>query len=957
MADTLGELLVSLGYDTTKLQSGNVIMTTELQKIQTTANTAGKSIGDSLAGGFKVGLDSLKNFTSQGNLVNNMVSGIKDNIVGLTVAAAAGFGLKSMIDGAVTAGYELTKMATRLSITTNEASLLHKMLTLSNVPAEMFTRSMLRLDSHLESTSKTGKELNAFLNAFGVNLNASDGGLVNMTEQLERLAEGYEKAVRSGQEEDYLMKTLGPRGIMMAEIFKDYADKKEIASRVKSVGMDPAQMREEYLSMKALDMQMSQLGRTLAVALMPIAKEVFPIVMQGLQYLATSFRDNKEAIESFTKSLADTGKSIYNSVAPAFKGLLDIIKDNGPMCTEIIKDLVYAMLFMKVVGVLTAVYEGVIILVGGINLLREAFAFFTVGCTAAELAVGGFTKALFAIPTLIAVTISVAFVGVVAAIDWLTRHLGLSAKQYHVDVSTDMQADAGMSYAGNQEVRDGSYGRDAADLKRDDESKIPQSSNAKTVKGEHIDIPEAGDGGKAAHNAEKHAEQLANKFAGLMATIRDGIAKETESTFQYQHDKINEEIDKIKGELDLLDIDGVDTSSARALLPQLKQVKDDKVDKDRIRTLDQYKEEALKVSKDLETNEYAKVETERLIELNALKQSTDDKLEKVRGDSELELAIKRTDELDKQKIEKTFRDAKSALDIQAYKNGLTLIKVNGELGGKSTPQIDKESLDYMETSKALIQSQIDLYSKDADKIALVIQLKQELVAITNAEAQANRESPNTAISWGQAIKDMANTTLDYSSVMKSAFDGVYSSITDNLTKMVTGAQSFSTSLKNVFSGLVQSITSMFIKMWANKAIMGPLEKYFGSMFSSGGGDLTNSVFTSESTDGILSTFADGGNYQGGVALVGETGPELINFANPGQVYTAAQTSAMLAGGGQGSAMPTPVVTVVNNTGVEAKVTSSSRFDQDLKAYIIDVTMDRAVRDPEYSAAFGGRGSR
>lgn len=43
----------------------------------------------------------------------------------------------------------------------------------------------------------------------------------------------------------------------------------------------------------------------------------------------------------------------------------------------------------------------------------------------------------------------------------------------------------------------------------------------------------------------------------------------------------------------------------------------------------------------------------------------------------------------------------------------------------------------------------------------------------------------------------------------------------------------------------------------------------------------------------LPKFADGGYYSGGLALVGEEGPELINFSNPGQVYNASQTASML----------------------------------------------------------------
>jgi hypothetical protein len=45
-------------------------------------------------------------------------------------------------------------------------------------------------------------------------------------------------------------------------------------------------------------------------------------------------------------------------------------------------------------------------------------------------------------------------------------------------------------------------------------------------------------------------------------------------------------------------------------------------------------------------------------------------------------------------------------------------------------------------------------------------------------------------------------------------------------------------------------------------------------------------------------YASGGNYPGGLAMVGERGPELINFNSPGTVYTASQTQRMLSGGAE-----------------------------------------------------------
>jgi hypothetical protein len=57
-------------------------------------------------------------------------------------------------------------------------------------------------------------------------------------------------------------------------------------------------------------------------------------------------------------------------------------------------------------------------------------------------------------------------------------------------------------------------------------------------------------------------------------------------------------------------------------------------------------------------------------------------------------------------------------------------------------------------------------------------------------------------------------------------------------------------------------------------------------------DIANSFANSPEAQGMQS-FANGGYYSGGLAMVGEQGPELINFANPGMVYNAAQTSSLM----------------------------------------------------------------
>lgn len=62
-----------------------------------------------------------------------------------------------------------------------------------------------------------------------------------------------------------------------------------------------------------------------------------------------------------------------------------------------------------------------------------------------------------------------------------------------------------------------------------------------------------------------------------------------------------------------------------------------------------------------------------------------------------------------------------------------------------------------------------------------------------------------------------------------------------------------------------------------------------------GSELTSAIREAAIQAGEIPKYANGGMYQGGLALVGEQGPELINFNKPGMVYNANQTADILSG--------------------------------------------------------------
>ncbi|WP_288464711.1 tape measure protein [uncultured Pseudomonas sp.] len=60
-------------------------------------------------------------------------------------------------------------------------------------------------------------------------------------------------------------------------------------------------------------------------------------------------------------------------------------------------------------------------------------------------------------------------------------------------------------------------------------------------------------------------------------------------------------------------------------------------------------------------------------------------------------------------------------------------------------------------------------------------------------------------------------------------------------------------------------------------------------------DIGAAIKASAVANGQIPAFASGGSYMGGLALVGERGPEVIDFNRPGYVYNARETAGMLSG--------------------------------------------------------------
>lgn len=224
------------------------------------------------------------------------VSGVTAKLANLAMVAAGGFGLGAIIDNVVNAGEALYQLSNKLHMSTADVAQFKKMMTLSGVDVEVAAKSFSKMDKVLSSGGKSAEALQAYLGQFGVTLTDANGHLLPMNQQLDAMAAGYQKANAEGRGQEFMLQTLGAKGIELTKVFENYADAKAAASQIKGVGLDPKALHETWLQMNILKAEASQVGLGLAAAFVPIAQQILPALVPVLQQVVVFIQRNQDTI-------------------------------------------------------------------------------------------------------------------------------------------------------------------------------------------------------------------------------------------------------------------------------------------------------------------------------------------------------------------------------------------------------------------------------------------------------------------------------------------------------------------------------------------------------------------------------------------------------------------------------------------------------------------------------------
>lgn len=206
---------------------------------------------------------------------------------------------------------------------------------------------------------------------------------------------------------------------------------------------------------------------------------------------------------------------------------------------------------------------------------------------------------------------------------------------------------------------------------------------------------------------------------------------------------------------------------------------------------------------------------------------------------------------------------------------------------------------------------------------------------------------NLRTSLAEGARQYNQQVVNYGDLAKSTFDSTMSSInssfTTHLENIATGAESFGKGLKNIFKDITNSIIKMLVNLSFQQYVQPKLQSLFSGVVSgigaigAGRGGVSSFAsggsFSSAFTGNSFGKFASGGIAPAGMTLVGENGPELLQFNSSHRIYNASQTRKMI--GGEGANKVT--VNIINQSGQQLdSQQQETKFDGE--QMIVDVVV-------------------
>ena len=274
-------------------------------------------------------------------------------------------------------------------------------------------------------------------------------------------------------------------------------------------------------------------------------------------------------------------------------------------------------------------------------------------------------------------------------------------------------------------------------------------------------------------------------------------------------------------------------------------------------------------------------------------------------------------------------------DVDKQSNLVKLGRVSQEDADKVLDESLKSYISYAQSE--LNEAQLSATQR--------LQVEKNLVEAQQKLWEAAGRNLRTSLAEG--ARQYNQQVVNYGDLAKSTFDSTMSSInssfTSHLEAMATGTESFGKGLKNIFKDITNSIIKMLVNLSFQQYVQPKLQSIFGNIASgigaigAGRGGVSSFAsggsFSSAFTGNSFGKFASGGIAPAGMTLVGENGPELLQFNSSHRIYNASQTRKMISG--EGASQVT--VNIINQSGQQLdSQQQETKFDGE--QMIVDVVV-------------------
>ncbi len=238
-----------------------------------------------------------------------------------------GAGFLNLTESAMKAGEQLYQIQNRLKITAQEAGQLKKLFSMSDSDIMTLPSFLARLDKSYTQAGESGKAFRETLDAYGIKLTDSNGKLLGTTQQLEQLAIGLENARKTGDEESFSMDVLGARGQQLIPVLDQMATKMDLIKKTGSTGLLNAQEAHDlYLRFQQLQLQVGDLKGAIGKALLPIAEEMMPSLIEVTKEFCNVIKDNKDSIRDAIQGWGSVFGTLTETIGGAAKAIGELIK-------------------------------------------------------------------------------------------------------------------------------------------------------------------------------------------------------------------------------------------------------------------------------------------------------------------------------------------------------------------------------------------------------------------------------------------------------------------------------------------------------------------------------------------------------------------------------------------------------------------------------------------------------